>query len=68
MAADELHIDIIVRRHHVYMSLSGSLVLGEELSVEPEIVMNVIDMLSLKKDDRIVGQVHVPQSYSCISW
>ena len=48
------------------MSLSGLLVLEEELSVEPEIVMNMIDMLSLKKDDRIVEQV--PQSFLCISW
>ena len=66
MATDELHIDSIVRRHQVYMILSGSLVLGEELSVEPEIVTNMINMLSLKKEDRIVGQVQ--QSFSCILW
>ena len=65
MAADELHIDSIIRRHHAYMSLSGLLVLGEELSVEPEIT-NMINTLSLKKDDRIVGQVQ--QSFSCILW
>ena len=64
MATDELHVDSIVRRHHVYMSLSGSLVFGEEISVELEIVMNN-DICCVKKDYRIVG--HVSWSSPCIS-
>ena len=47
------------------MSISGSLVLGEELSVEPEIVMKMIHVDSCVHD-RILE--HVPRSFSCISW
>lgn len=64
--AAELHVDSVVRGHHVYKSI-WTPVLGEELLVEQE-HGNEHDRyaVSVKKNDMIVG--HLPRSLSRVSW